>query len=477
VFVLGVKTHDLYSRLKDLISVECGFQLDEPTPLSVDSCIQRRMKDVNTPTYDDYLEYIDCHADGQEELRKLIASITVNETNFFRHPDQFTALRDNVIPEIIDRKLQRGTPVEPIMSVWSAGCSTGDEPYTIALQVRDCLDPFHANNVEILGTDIDEDVLPHARAGLYTMRTLKYVDERHRQNYFDPVDGGYRVKQDIRRMVDFRYHNLIKTPYPRAKWQKWDVIFCRNVIIYFDRKTVRCVISNLYDSLAEGGYLFLGYSESLNGIFKNLTLCRFGDIFAYRKESRAESRTRRSEPQPAHHGKQGPLESRKRLLDETRKLLESEKYDEALLKAEELVRKHPEDAKACSLAARVYLEKGCHEEAAEAAGRAIDIDPLQTHAHFILGVICGKQKDYDLSIRYLRRSLYLDDTLVMAHFQLADIYQKKKQNEDALREYNNAIRLLERSGPDVYLEFACGFYPRSILEMCRINIERIQGRH
>ncbi len=473
---MGVKTKELYGRLKDLISVECGFQLDEPTPLSVDSCIHQRMKEVNTGTYDDYLEYIDCHADGQEELKKLIASITVNETNFYRHPDQFKALKENVIPEIIDRKIRRGTPVEPILSVWSAGCSTGDEAYTVALQVCECLDPFHANHVEILGTDIDEDVLPHARAGLYSMKTLQYVDERYQQQYFDPVDGGYRVKQDIRRMVDFRYHNLMKTPYPRARWQKWDVIFCRNVIIYFDRKTVRRVISDLYDSLAEGGYLFLGYSESLNGIFKKFTLCRFGDIFAYRKDSRTESKTERTETRPIRGAKQGPYESRKLLLEETQKLLESEKYNEALLKAEVLIRKHPEDARACCLAARVYLEKGQNDEAADAAGRAIDIDPLQTHAHYILGVICGKKKEYELAIRYLRQSLYLDDTLVMAYFNLADTYQKKKQDEDALREYNNAIRLLERSGPDVYPEFAGGFYPRSILEMCRINIERIQDR-
>jgi chemotaxis protein methyltransferase CheR len=311
---------------------------------------------------------------------------------------------------------------------------------------------------------------------LYTMKTLQYVDERYRQQYFDPADGGYRVKQDIRRMVDFRYHNLVKTPYPKARWQKWDVIFCRNVIIYFDRKTVRRVISDLYDSLAEGGYLFLGYSESLNGVFKKFTLCRFGDIFAYRKSTITESKSRLSESPPDRSDDQGPYESRKRLLEETQKLLESEKYNEALLQAEILVRKHPDDASACCMAARVYLEKGQNDEAAEAAGRAIDIDPLQTHAHFILGIICGKKKEYELAIRYLRRALYLDDTLVMAYFHLADIYQKKKQDEDALREYNNAIRLLERSGPDVYPEFAGGFYPRSILEMCRINIERIQDR-
>jgi chemotaxis protein methyltransferase CheR len=433
VYGVGVTTEESYDRLKDLISVESGFRLDEPTPLSVESCIRQRMDTVNLVTYGDYLEYIDCHADGQEELKRLIAAITVNETNFYRHPDQFRAFKDHVVPEIIDRKLRRGIPVEPIMSVWSAGCSTGDETYTIALQVREALDPFHANNVEILGTDIDEQVLPLARSGLYNLRTLQYVDERRLRTCFEPDDGGYRVKNDIRRMVNFRYHNLVRTPYPRAKWGKWDVIFCRNVIIYFDSRTVRRVVTNIYDSLAEGGYLFLGYSESLNGIFKNFTLCRFGEVFAYRKDSKPRNEdspgAQNGRPTVESAGESGTV----RMVERTRELLNAEKYDDALKAAEILASRHRDDPEACAVAARVFLEKGKHDEAAESAGRAIDLDPLHTHAHFILGVVCRKQKEFELAIRYLRRALYLDDTLAMAHFQLAGVYQKTGRSEDAVR--------------------------------------------
>jgi chemotaxis protein methyltransferase CheR len=154
-------------------------------------------------------------------------------------------------------------------------------------------------------------------------------------------------------------------------------------------------------------------------------------------------------------------------------LLKSEKYDEALKKAENIVSQRRDDPEAGTLAARAFLEKGQNDEAAEAAGRAIDLDPLQTHAYFILGVISEKQKDYDLAIRYLRRALYLDDSLVMAHYQLAGLYHKNHQNGDAVREYNNAIRLLEQHGSNTELEFAGGFRPTSILEICRINIQRI----
>jgi chemotaxis protein methyltransferase CheR len=427
---------------------------------------------VNARDFDEYLEYIDCHPEGKEELRKLIASITVNETNFFRHPDQFKALKEQVIPEIIDRKVSRGASAEPIASLWSAGCSTGDETYTIALQVRDVVEPFYANNMEILGTDIDENVLDHARSGFYKMRTLQYVSDRLRDSYFKDAAGGFKLNDLVRHMVEFKYHNLVETPYPRARWGKWDVIFCRNVIIYFDKATVKRVISNLYRSLAEGGYLFLGYSESLNGITDKLTLCRFGDVFAYRKEATTVHKPAPKPVEPEVSQCACRATVCRKTQDEIRNLLEAEQYDKAIKKATALVKKSPNDAVSLSLAARAHLEKGHHEDAADAAVHAIELDPLQTHAYFIMGVVCEEQEDHNLAIRYLRRALYLDDTLAMAYVHLAMLYQKTGKRDDALREYKNAIRLLKKMTPDSKAEFTGGVNVRSILAMCKKNISR-----
>lgn len=473
MLIVGVKVKDAYSRIRDLISTECGFQLEENKVIALGPCIDRRMQAVGTKTYDDYLEYIDRHRNGPSELRALISSITVNETNFYRHPDQFIALKEHVIPEIVDYKLKNGKTAHPIASIWSAGCSTGDETYTIAILVRDALDPFYSENVEILGTDIDENVLEHARKGVYTMRTLQYVGQRHLDVYFEKDVANYRVKESIRNAVDFKYHNLVHTPYPHACWEKWDVIFCRNVIIYFDKRTVSRVIDNLYDSLAEGGYLFLGYSESLNGISDKFTLCRFGKVFAYRKDSGGPVKTKngqRSESAPVEPKRLG---TRNRTLKQILALLQAEKYDDALDKIAGLLKINPSDAKARAFQARIYLEKDFHEAALEAASKAIETDPLETSAHFILGVVYRKQGDLEQAVRYFRRSLYLDDTLVMAHIQLATIYQKTKRKEEARREYKNAVRLLEKAGEGNPLEFSGGLKPDSILEMCRKNLEKI----
>jgi chemotaxis protein methyltransferase CheR len=469
---MDVKTTDTFVRLRDLVSTECGFYFGSTNLDTLQSCIHRRMKAVDTADYEEYLEYIDCHAEGQAELRELVGSITVNETNFFRHPDQFKAFKEHVLPEIIDRKLSSGMPAEPIASIWSAGCATGDETYTIALQVREVVEPFYANNIEILGTDIDEDVLSHAKDALYSTRTLQYVGERHLETYFTAADGGYGVNEQLRRMVEFRYHNLVETPYPRARWGKWDVIFCRNVVIYFDTATMHRVINNIYKSLAEGGYLFLGYSESLNGITDKMTLCRFGDVFAYRKDVGSKARARSKIPAPEASSDRRPIAGLERMQDEVRRLLDAEKYKEAVKKATALVEKYPADAVANSLAARAHLEKGRHEEAAEAATRAIELDPLQTHAYFIMGIICENQQDDERAIRYLRRALYLDDTLAMAHVHLAIIYRKNGKQEDASREYKNAIRILENTPPGGKTEFAGGVNVQSILSMCKKSIAK-----
>ena len=472
MFIVGITTKNAYARLQDLIATECGFQLDAHKTLTLRPCIKRRMGALGLTTYDDYLEYIDRHKNGMSELKALVASITVNETNFYRHPDQFVALKDHVIPEIIDQKLKLGKIVHPVASIWSAGCSSGDETYTIALQVREAVDPFYSDNVEILGTDIDENVLAHARKGIYTMRTLQFVSRRHINAYFERVSGDYRITDRIRGSVQFKYHNLVDTPYPRASWDKWDVIFCRNVIIYFDKKTVSRVIDNLYDSLAEGGYLFLGYSESLNGISDKFSLCKFGKVFAYRKDTRNPVETAVSEPFSGKRPISVQACARSRALKQIHSLLQTDRYDDAEARIERLLRNNPDDATALTYQARVRLEKGEPEAAMAAAFKAIELEPLQTHAHFIVGVVQRGQGEFEQAVRYLRRSLYLDDTLVMAHIQLAAVYQKNGRVEEARREYKNAIRLLENPNAANSIEFSGGLKAESILEMCRKNLEK-----
>jgi len=470
---MGVRARDAYGRIKDLVATECGFRLEDNKSLSLRPCVKNRMQAVGLSTYEDYLEYIDLHQNGESELKELVASITVNETNFFRHPDQFIALKDHVIPEIIDQKLKLGKTVHPIASIWSAGCSTGDETYTIAIQVREAVDPFYSNNFEILGTDISEEVLAHARKGEYTNRTLQYVKERYLEHYFEKTPANYRISERIRDAVEFKYHNLVDTPYPRASWEKWDVIFCRNVIIYFDKKTVCKVIGNLYDSLAEGGYLFLGYSESLNGISDKFSLCRFGEVFAYRKDVRARTGRVDDADTAAERPAVRRSNARSHALKQIITLLDAERYDDAKVKIEKFLQDNPDDPTVLSYQARVCLEKGASDEALEAADKAIKIDPLQTHAHFISGIVHWRRHDFEQAIRYLRRSLYLDDTLAMAHVQLAAIYQKTGRRNEARREYKNAIRLLGNSSASTPIEFSGGLKTDSILEMCKKNLEKV----
>jgi chemotaxis protein methyltransferase CheR len=470
--VLQVGIDSSLLRIKEVMTRECGFQFDDLNTQTLEECVQRRMKVVAIGDYSEYEEYLLHHPDGAVELQHLIQATTINQTNFFRHPGQMEALKTEIVPDIFERKMRCGELVDPILSVWSAGCSTGDETYSIALQIRDALDPFYAKNVEILGTDIDEHVLSLARNGSYGPKTLQWIGERHLEAYFVETAEGYKVNEELRSNVRFEKHNLVTIPYPSARWGKWDVIFCRNVIIYFNEAMAKRVIANLYDSLAYGGYLVLGYSESLGARFDDLTLCEYGDAFVYRKDDEIRGELHSDVKTRSKNKKSSRRKSKEdEIVEKIKEHLARDEYGQAEKQISALLRVKPGDATTHLLSACLYLETGDHDKAAEAAMHAIALDPLQAHAYFVIAVVCETNGDHEAAIRYLRRALYLDETLAMAHFHLALIYKRLGRQREAMREFRNTIGLLEKVTSDDRVEFIGGVRVSSILEVCRKDLE------
>jgi len=186
------------------------------------------------------------------ELRDRLADfLTINVSEFFRNPDRFAELRNRFLPALLARK--------PALRVWSAGCSIGAEIYSVALLLRE-LAP--GRNHDLLGTDIDPEVLRRAREGIYEATEMRGVPDRMRRAYFRPVEGGWEILPAIRSQVRFAQHDLLRDPYPRG----WDLILCRNVVIYFTDEAKAEVWRQLAASLNEGGILFIGGSESLYGV-------------------------------------------------------------------------------------------------------------------------------------------------------------------------------------------------------------------
>ncbi len=211
----------------------------------------------------------------------LMDVLTTNETYFFRESFQLKAFTDEVIPELIKIKSARG---HSTLRIWSAGCSTGEEPYTIAMLLSE-IPELSSWNVEIIGTDISQRVLQHARRAVYGKASFRATEGHDLQKFFTPLDEGYKVNDAIRKLVTISHLNLFDTN-RMTMLGKMDVIFCRNVIIYFDLAAKKRVVESFHNALYDGGFLLLGHSESLMNVTTLFTLRHFKNDMIYQRPER-----------------------------------------------------------------------------------------------------------------------------------------------------------------------------------------------
>jgi chemotaxis protein methyltransferase CheR len=215
------------------------------------------------------------------EYEALLERLLTQETSFFRYPAVYDAFEKRALPELHTKKFWKNPRT---LRVWSAGCSTGEEPYSIAITIMDSLSLAEAWDVEILATDIGRQALKQAERGVYSGRSLTGASEKQLATHFSAVDGGYQVKNRIRKMVNFVQMNLASPVYVG----KMDLIFCMNVLIYFSEERRRTVVQRFYDALEPGGYLFLGHSESISKMPVKFQAIVLGDCILYRKPTAEE---------------------------------------------------------------------------------------------------------------------------------------------------------------------------------------------
>jgi len=273
-------TDEAFRELRDIIYKTSGIYYTESKKYLLESRILKRIQALKLNSLYDYVNFIKNPA-NRGELKNLFDAITINETYFFRAEQQFDSLEKIIIPELIKNKA--GTP-NPTIRIWSAACSTGEEPYTIAMIVLEKIKPLYPNvQFQILGSDISNQVLEVARNGVYKDYSVRNMPELYLKKYFISKDGLFYLKDDVKRLVRFSNINLFDATQVRMV-SNCDIIFCANVLIYFDIPAKQKVVSYLYDALNVGGYLFVGYSESLHGISKAFKLVHLPKAIAYKKE-------------------------------------------------------------------------------------------------------------------------------------------------------------------------------------------------
>jgi len=250
-----------FERISKLVYEHCGINLHDGKKELVKARLGKRLREGNFDSFSDYHKFITSD-EGTDELVAMIDSISTNLTYFFREESHFRKLR-GLLTEIVaghDR-----TPSAPLFKIWSAGCSTGEEPYSLAMTLKECLNG--TDRVKVVATDISTRVLKTAMNGIYSEEKIKNLPLPLMKKYFQigsgQWQGSYRVKKSIRDSVEFRRFNLMEQPPPEFSF---DVIFCRNVMIYFDKRTQGMLVERFYRCLQKGGYFFIGHSESLTGL-------------------------------------------------------------------------------------------------------------------------------------------------------------------------------------------------------------------
>jgi len=273
---------DEFRIIRDSIYSHCGIYFDDDSKYLLEKRLARRLSVLSLNNFREYYHFLKYDRNKDQEMTDIMDVLTTNETYFFRESFQLAAFTEEVIPELIRVKSARGNR---ILRIWSAGCSTGEEPYTIAMLLRD-MPALQGWKIEIIGTDISQRVLQHARRGVYTKSSFRTTEEGYIKRFFYEYDGGLKITDDIREMVTISHLNLFdKTR--MMMLGKMDLIFCRNVIIYFDLAAKKRVVEEFHRSLNDGGFLLLGHSESLMNVTTLFTLRHFKNDMIYQKPERS----------------------------------------------------------------------------------------------------------------------------------------------------------------------------------------------
>lgn len=273
-------TADEFEILTDWIYRKTGIRYEVKKRYFLTKRIEKRMDALGLTSVTEYIRTLRFADPRSQELQRLIDLLTINETYFFRDFSQLQAFGEHCLMEIVAGKAEAG---ERRLRVWSAGCSTGEEPYTLGIIIREMVDDIDAWEVTIEAGDIDRSVLEKARAGIYEPRSLRDLPAVYLERYFHKLPNDtYRINKTIRDMVTFEHINLSDKVAIRQK-RGFDFIFCRNLLIYFDDVSRKRLVDQLYVALNPSGYIFLGASESIGRISTAFRIKRMGGYIVYCK--------------------------------------------------------------------------------------------------------------------------------------------------------------------------------------------------
>jgi chemotaxis protein methyltransferase CheR len=263
-----------FRELRDFIYEKSGIYIADTKKYLIENRLSRILQEKNMNSFEDYFRHLKKNTNGKE-LSRLFDAVTTNETYFFREPQQLEVFVNNIAPKLLAQKKGLG-----VLKIWSAACSSGEEPYTISMMLME--KHITPNQFELYASDLSEGVLRSAKRAVYNSYSVRNIPEHYLKKYFSNTGQTYSLNPLVKKTVKFMKVNLIDEKTMKLL-RGMDVIFCRNVLIYFDAKAKQKAVSNLYDSLNPGGFLFIGTSESLHSVTRAFRPSVINKVIMYQK--------------------------------------------------------------------------------------------------------------------------------------------------------------------------------------------------
>ena len=494
------------SRLSAFIAARMGLHFPKERWRDLERGVNAASRELEIEDGKSCIEWLLSSLPTRSQIEILANHLTVGETYFFRDKELFKTLEKLILSKLIESRRRNGRHLR----VWSAGCSTGEEPYSVAILLSKMIPDLRDWNIKILATDISPLALQKAAGAVYGHWSFRDIQPEIQKRFFTQrEDGHFEVLPRIRDMVTFSYLNLVEDTYPSLfnNTNAMDIIFCRNVLMYFVPELARKVARNFHLSLVHGGLLIVSPTEASISIFSQFTTVRAPGTILYKKEGQppASDFSCRSltgpsvsfkpaagfvpnraptpvpeVPNPQISSRPQPLDAllemriskpgtqiRQDLQQEALALYDAGCYPEAVEKTETLLSQNPSDVKGLALLARIYANWGKLGQALKWCEKAIIAEKLNAGCHYLMATILQELGRTEDAVTSLKRTLYLDPKFILAYVALGNISKKCGKSKESEKHFDNALLLLNSRRPEEILPESEGLTAERLVEIIR----------
>ncbi|HSI23314.1 MAG TPA: CheR family methyltransferase [Methylophilaceae bacterium] len=444
----------LLPALSDLLARQIGLHFPQERWPDLLRGLHRMAHELHFSNLPDYIAQLLSHPLNRQQIELLARHLTIGETYFFREPQVFEALQHHVLPTLVTARRQSTRQLR----LWSAGCSTGEEAYSLAILLHRMLPDIAEWNITVLGTDINPQALEKAAAGIYGEWSFRNAPPWLRERYFMKTGKNlYEIIPDVSKMVTFTYLNLADDAYPSldSNTSTMDMVFCRNVLMYFSPDMAARVVEKHYQSLVENGWLAVSPSEISQTSFARFVPAYLPGAILHQKSS-----VRQKPEQLAATASASVVET---IRPKPRRTTVNPKPAAIVEKL---------DAQAMLQKARAHANRGELPAARECCERAVETDRLNSVGHYLLGTILQELGRTPEAATAHKRALFLDPEFVLAHFALGNIYRDQHKPHAAAKHFDNALLILGKHREDDLLPESDGLTYGRLMEIIRSGMRK-----